>query len=264
MMCQVRIPIRKHVMLDPDELEELRRTPGLSYQSSGVLNSPPHPSCGVKTSGMSSPDVSSHSSVSSLEKLMFDDDDDFDVEGGKTDQEVSKYSFYDRLEHYMERELIKEENRKSVELAIMVEAGSNVREMGVMTKELRANRFLSEYISIIAEIPDSRFEDDSMRPNMQSRFKGMRKGDMTAENLLRKYESELTTLRRFAYKFPGVGNLSKLPSGTAQLQQLRRPLVAKLWVEKNPVHVKYAVFIYIARCTESRPSRPLSAGQAWT
>jgi hypothetical protein len=94
---------------------------------------------------MSSPEVSSHSSVSSLEKLLFpgeedNDDDDFDDEGGKqTDQEVSKYSFYDRLEHYMERELIKEENRKSVELAIMVEAGSNVREMGVMTKELRAN-----------------------------------------------------------------------------------------------------------------------------
>ena len=77
---------------------------------------------------MSSSDDSS--SVSSLEKLLFDGDDDFDVEGGKTDQEVSKYSFYDRLEHYMERELIKEENRKSVELAIMVEAGSNVHEMG--------------------------------------------------------------------------------------------------------------------------------------
>ena len=39
-ICQVRIPIRKHVMLDPDELEELRRTPGLSYQSSGVMNPP--------------------------------------------------------------------------------------------------------------------------------------------------------------------------------------------------------------------------------
>ena len=156
--------------------------------------------------------------------------------GKKTDQEVSKYSFYDRLEHYMERELIKEENRKSVKLAIMVEAGANVREMGVMTKELRANRSHSEYVSIIAEIPDTRFEDDSLRASMQHCFKGMRKGEMTAENLLRKYESELTTLRRFAYKFPGVGgNLSKLPSGTAQLQQLRRPLVAKLWVEKNPV-----------------------------
>ena len=165
-----------------------------------------------------------------------DDDDDDDFEAEKTDQEVSKYSFYDRLEHYMDRNLIKEENRKSVELAIMVEAGSNVREMGVMTKELRANSYLREYISILTDIPDSRFEEDSLRASMQHRFKGMRKGEMTAENLLRKYESELTTLRRFAYKFPGAGgNLSKLPSGTAQLQQLRRPLVAKLWVEKNPV-----------------------------
>ena len=71
-----------------------------------------------------------------------EDDDDF--EGEKTDQEVSKYSFYDCLERYMERELIKEENRKLVKLAIMVEAGANVREMGVMAKELRANRFHSE------------------------------------------------------------------------------------------------------------------------
>ena len=28
--------------------------------------------------------------------------------------------------------------------------------------------------------------------------------------------------------------MSKLPSGTAQLQQLRRPIVAKLWAEQNP------------------------------
>jgi predicted TIM-barrel fold metal-dependent hydrolase len=94
----------------------------------------------------------------------------------------------------MERELIKEENRKSVELAIMVEVGAIVHEMGVMTKELRANRFHSEYVSIIAEIPDTCFEDDSLHASMQHRFKGMRKGEMSAENLLRKYESELTTL----------------------------------------------------------------------
>ena len=178
-----------------------------------------------------------------------EDDDDF--EGEKTDQEVSKYSFYDRLEHYMEREMIKEENRKSVELAVMVEAGANVREMGVMTKELRANRFHSEYVSLLADIPDSRFGEDGLRASMQNRFKGMRKGEMTAENLLRKYEGELTTLRRFAYKFPGVGNLSKLPSGTAQLQQLRKPLVAKLWVEKNPVSQVFV--LYLARSMDSRP-----------
>jgi hypothetical protein len=202
---------------------------------------------------MSSPDDSSQDSSSvgsdgglGSGNLSFSpgEEDDDDFEGEKTDQEVSKYSFYDRLEHYMERELIKEENRKLVELAIMVEAGANVREMGVMTKELRANWFHSEYVSIIAEIPDTRFEDDGLRASMQHCFKGMRKGEMSAENLLSKYESELTTLQRFAYKFPGVGNLSKLPSGTAQLQQLRRPLVAKLWVEKNLVR---QVFIIVSR-----------------
>jgi hypothetical protein len=97
----------------------------------------------------------------------------------------------------MEPELIKEENRKSVELAIMVEARANVREMGVMMKELRANWFHSEYVSTIAEIPDTRFEDNRLHASMQHCFKGMRKGEMTAENLLRKYESELTKLRRF-------------------------------------------------------------------
>jgi hypothetical protein len=131
-------------MLDPDEREELRRTPGLSYQSSGVAYSSPSPSRGAKTSGMSSPDDSSQDSSSvgsdgwlGSGNLSFspgeEDYDDFN-EGEKTDQEVSKYSFYDRLEHYMERENIKEENRKSVEIAIMVEAGANVGEMGVTTK----------------------------------------------------------------------------------------------------------------------------------
>ena len=213
----------------------------------------------MKTSGMSSPDDSSQDSSSIGSEgglgngdLSFSgEEDDYDFVGEKTDQEVSKYSFYDRLEHYMEREMIKEENRKSVELAVMVEAGANVREMGVMTKELRANHFHSEYVSILADIPDSRFGEDGLRASMQHRFKGMRKGEMTAENLLRKYEGELTTLRRFAYKFPGVGNLSKLPSGTVQLRQLRKPLVAKLWIEKNPVS---QVFVsYLTRSLDSRP-----------
>lgn len=57
---------------------------------------------------------------------------------------------------------------------------------------------------------------------------------MNPTNLHRKYETEMTSLKKFAYKFPGFGNLSKLPSGTAQLQQLRRPIVAKLWAEQNP------------------------------
>ena len=51
----------------------------------------------------------------------------------------------------------------------------------------------------------------------------------------RKYENELNEVRNFALKFPGVGNLSRLPtSRTAQLQQMKRALIIKLWKEKYP------------------------------
>ncbi len=38
-------------------------------------------------------------------------------------------------------------------------------------------------------------------------------------------QAELNKVRKFALKFPGIGNLSRLPSGTTQLQQMKRPLI---------------------------------------
>ena len=49
-----------------------------------------------------------------------DDVDDNMDNDMPTDAEASKYSFLDRLEHYMERALITEDIHKTVELAIMV------------------------------------------------------------------------------------------------------------------------------------------------
>ena len=43
--------------------------------------------------------------------------------------------------------------------------------------------------------------------------------------LWRKYENELNEVRNFALKFPGIGNLSRLPtSRTTQLQQMKHAL----------------------------------------
>jgi len=80
------------------------------------------------------------------------DDDDM-----PTDAEASKYSFLDRLKHYMERALISEDNHKAVELVIMVEAGTTVREIDPMKKEVKEKAFLNSYVRIIQEIPDERF-----------------------------------------------------------------------------------------------------------
>jgi len=65
-------------------------------------------------------------------------------------------------------------------------------------------------------------------------YKAAQKKVLEGGTLWRKYENELNEVRKFALKFTGVGNLSRLPSGTAQLQQMKRPLVIKLWKEKYP------------------------------
>jgi hypothetical protein len=95
-----------------------------------------------------------------------DDDDDADDNDMPTDAEASRFTFLERLEHYMERVQISEDNRKAVELAIMVEAGTTIWEIDPMKKEVKEKAFLNSYVSIIQEIPDERFEHAAISPAM--------------------------------------------------------------------------------------------------
>ncbi len=108
-------------------------------------------------------------------------------------------------------------------------------EMDPMKKEVKEKAFPNSYVSIIQEISDERFEDAAIRPAMRLAYKGAWKKILERGTLWRKYKNELNEVRKFTLKFPGIGNLSRLPSGTAQLQQMKRPLIIKLWREKYPV-----------------------------
>jgi len=57
------------------------------------------------------------------------------------------------------------------------------------------------------------------RENMLRKYKGAKK-DHTAQSLWRKYEQELTLLRTFAKKIPGIGNLAELQSGPKQIRHM--------------------------------------------
>jgi hypothetical protein len=57
----------------------------------------------------------------------------------------------------------------------------------------------------------------------------------TGRSLLRKYMTYVGAIRKFALHFPGIKSMSKLPSGTTQLSQMKGPVVAKLWKVVNPV-----------------------------
>lgn len=216
--CSEISPVRNDTMLDPEQFKHLR-----NIGSGTVIR--------WDEDGKVVDDVQDSSSLASASE--FSTLSMANNEYKRTDHEVSMFSFFERLHHYMDRNRICDENRRSVELAMMVEAGSIVREMGTMTKERRENSFHEEYMNLISEIP-SEFLDDDVRQLMQLRFKGMRKGgDINPTNLLRKYETEMAPLKKMAYKFPGFSDVSKLPSGTSQLQQLRQPVITKLWAEQN-------------------------------
>jgi hypothetical protein len=51
----------------------------------------------------------------------------------------------------------------------------------------------------------------------------------------RYYKDQLNKLHKFAHKLPGVESISKLPSRTTQVNQMKLPLLIKLWKEKYPV-----------------------------
>ena len=63
-----------------------------------------------------------------------------------TDNEVSKYSFFARLMHYMDGNKISEANRAAVEVCILVEAGAAVRSMDPMKKEKKEKAFFNKYM----------------------------------------------------------------------------------------------------------------------
>ena len=155
---------------------------------------------------------------------------------GPTDGEVRKYTFFQRLVHYMDGNKIDQQNRKAVELAILVEAGTVVRNMDPMKKANREQVLLRKYTEIIQELEDGCFEDATIRGDMLAGYKGgkARQG-LSGANLLRKLEREMTDVRKFAVKFPGFNNPAGLPSGLTRLRDMKAPVVAKLWKSKYPV-----------------------------
>jgi len=74
-----------------------------------------------------------------------------------TDNEVSKYSFFSRLTHYMEGHKISESNRAAVEICLLSEAGAFVRNMDPMKNDIKERAFFAKYISIVNEIEDDQF-----------------------------------------------------------------------------------------------------------
>ena len=218
----------------PVPVAEVVRQPAESSPDSPLVPPPAAASAGVGLGGeaTSSDDDDDHA------RSLFDYDDgeyaDPEVDS-PTDGEVSKYSFFQRLTHYMDGATINQQNRKAIEIAILVEAFTKVRDMDPMKKATREDILLRKYTGIISEIEDNCFEDPTVRESMLSGYKGAKREGLKGSNLLRKIDIEMTNVRKFSVKFPGFNNPAGLPSGLTQLRDMKATVVAKLWKSKYPV-----------------------------
>ena len=238
---QQRIPIPLAEIVDDDDGAAVDSSP----VASASVNSSSSSSDANFSNGDASPKeagVPAGAGVSNFGNDAGDIDDiDFTLPEGDydddellpTDAEVSKYSFLQRLRHYMEGAKISHSTRKAVEMTLLVEAGTFVRNMDTMKKSDRETVLLRKYLSLIDEIEDECFDSPSVRSDMKLRYRGAKK-NLTGESLLRKLDTEMRELRKFAAKFPGFSNPSSLPSGTTQLSHMKVPVIVKIWKKVYP------------------------------
>jgi hypothetical protein len=129
-----------------------------------------------------------------------------------TDEAVSKYSFIDRLVLYMDGKRISMDNCKSVEICIMIECGTHVRNMDPMRRERQEEIILCKYTSVINSIKAMQFASDSVQAAMLLMYSGGKK-HLTGPTLWRQMEKVMSDTKLFGPKFPGVKSASDLPSG---------------------------------------------------
>ncbi len=74
------------------------------------------------------------------------DDNELDKPVDLSDKQVSKFTFIERLAHYMDGNRISNCNRKAVELGIFAEAGTYVRGLDPMKRQKQEDVFMRKCI----------------------------------------------------------------------------------------------------------------------
>ena len=116
-----------------------------------------------------------------------------------TDAAVSKFSFIEHPTHHMDGDRISMANHKSVEICIIFESGTYICNIDPMKREKQEEIILRKYTSVINDIKDIQFENDSLRAAMLCMYLGGKK-QLTGPTLWRKMEKVMTDTKLFFVK----------------------------------------------------------------
>ncbi len=87
---------------------------------------------------------------------------------------------------------------------------------------------MRKYLHIVNNIEDELFENKPVRDAMCINYKGANGGGVTSATVYWKQETEINNIRKFAAKFPGVGDMSELPSGSTQVRDMMKLYIIRL------------------------------------
>ncbi len=97
---------------------------------------------------------------------------------------------------------------------------------------------------IVNDIEDELFKNKRYETQCASTTKGPKRGGgFTSATVYRKQETEINNIRKVAAKFPEVGDMSRLPSGLAQVRDMMKPYIIRLWKLKHPVRFCKNVYV---------------------
>ena len=112
--------------------------------------------------------------------------------------------------HFLRGERISTTSRPCVELAILMEAGGYITNLGPMKNEVRWPQMRAKHVSCVSEFSDEDFESPGIRDKM-SRQIYRAQGTLDGKRLWEKYVEIRSEIRTLTSEFPS--NLASMPSG---------------------------------------------------
>lgn len=134
-----------------------------------------------------------------------------EVRDYEMDYAITAFPLHRRIMHFLgEDSLINEVNRKAVEYALIIEAGSSVSEEETTDNAQKESLMLAKYLSIIDDLPNDIFFNTNIKAIMRSKLYMARVDNpMTGKSLYRKFVDIRRDIRREYW--------NNLPTGIATL-----------------------------------------------
>lgn len=109
---------------------------------------------------------------------------------------AGKYSFAERVQYFLQGNLISSVNRNAVELCVIAEVGRIVNEAGSFNIGVQKEMFINQYAIEIQSLDPSLFISQDLRQKMCTRLENGRKDEFGAKDMYKKWKKMCTELRK--------------------------------------------------------------------